>query len=203
MFTGIVEYTGEIRSVSEEGTNRIFDIWAPFTEEIYIDQSISHDGVCLTVTRILDKTDDGVLYSVTAVRETLMKTSLGIWKEGYLVNIERSMKMGSRIDGHFVQGHVDQTAKVEKVEEVGGSWMYEFSYEGNHKHLLVDKGSICVNGVSLTIVKAWDQFFSVTIIPYTYDYTNFKQLSTGDTINLEFDILGKYIAKLLDARFPA
>ncbi len=196
MFTGIIENMGRVVAIKEEGSNRIFEIEAPFDEAIKVDQSIAHNGVCLTVTDIMgDASGERVHYSVTAVEETLIKTNLSDWMVDHKVNIERCLKVGDRLDGHFVQGHVDTTGKVEKVEDRDGSWNYHFSFDPQHSALLVDKGSICINGVSLTVVKSDLGTFSVTIIPYTYEHTNFHQLKAGDAVNLEFDILGKYLLK--------
>lgn len=202
MFTGIIEHMGEVIALRPSGTNLTFDLRAPFPDPIQVDQSIAHNGVCLTVTEIHEQSIHEqsmsgafTLYSVTAVQETLEKTNLGSLKVGSLLNIERCLKVGDRLDGHFVQGHVDDTARVTRIENRDGSWMFHFDYAPRHQHLLVDKGSICVNGVSLTVVEAHAEHFSVAIIPYTYEHTNFKQLAVGDRVNLEFDVLGKYIAK--------
>lgn len=196
MFTGIIENMGRVLAIKEEGSNRIFEIEAPFDEAIKVDQSISHNGVCLTVTEIMGAAfGERVHYSVTAVEETLVKTNLSDWQLEDKINIERCLRVGDRLDGHFVQGHVDTTGKVEKVEDRDGSWNYSFSFDPQHSGLLVDKGSICINGVSLTIVKSEVGTFSITIIPYTYDHTSFHQLQAGDAVNLEFDILGKYLLK--------
>ena len=183
-------------AISTEGSNRIFQVKAVFPETIRVDQSIAHDGVCLTVTDLLEQeVGQQVTYSVTAVDETLQKTALGNWEVGKLVNLERCMRVGDRLDGHFVQGHVDNTGIVQRVEELDGSWIYEFGFSPDFAPLLVDKGSICVNGVSLTVVKAGRDHFTVTIIPFTYTHTNFHQLAKGQAINLEFDILGKYLLR--------
>ncbi len=196
MFTGIIEELGRIQSVRENGTNRIFEIAAKFDEPIKVDQSIAHNGVCLTVTDIYEQTvDEEVRYSVTAVEETLAKTNLGRWRAGTLVNLERCLKVGDRLDGHFVQGHVDTVGTVQEVDNRDGSWNYTFQFDAQFSGLLVDKGSICVNGVSLTVVRSWEGGFSVTIIPFTYEHTSFQSLQTGDLVNLEFDILGKYLLK--------
>ncbi len=194
MFTGIIETVGEIKKVSREGSNVIFEVESALSHELKVDQSVAHNGVCLTVTALSDQ-----IHSVTAIDETLQKTNLGDWEVGKLVNIERCMPANGRYDGHIVQGHVDQTATCTKVSEEDGSWRYFFKYEdlGN---FTVQKGSICVNGVSLTVVDSEDEMFSVAIIPYTYEHTNFKTLKAGDKINLEFDVLGKYLQKLLDRR---
>ncbi len=167
---------------------------------IKVDQSIAHNGVCLTVTEIKEQSSDKAIYSVTAVEETLTKTNLGEWKPGRKVNTELCMRVGDRLDGHFVQGHVDAVGIVKSVEERDGSWMYHFSFAPQFAYLLVDKGSITINGVSLTVVKAGKDDFSVTIIPYTYEYTNFHELQPGDQVNLEFDILGKYIHRIMEVK---
>ncbi len=194
MFTGIIETVGEIKKVSREGSNVIFEVESALSHELKIDQSVAHNGVCLTVTALSNQ-----IHSVTAIDETLQKTNLGDWEVGKLVNIERCLPANGRYDGHIVQGHVDQTATCTKVSEEDGSWRYFFKHEdlGN---FTVQKGSICVNGVSLTVVDSEDELFSVAIIPYTYEHTNFKTLKAGDKINLEFDVLGKYLQKLLDRR---
>lgn len=196
MFTGIIEQLGEVIEIRTEGTNYIFEIHSPFPDEIKVDQSIAHNGVCLTVTDIFEQRPGyGARYSVTAVQETLEKTQMGELKTGSRVNIERCMKVGDRLDGHFVQGHVDGVGEVISVEERAGSWMYHFRFAPAYEALIVDKGSICINGVSLTVVQCLDDTFSVTIIPFTYEHTTFRDLKTGDPVNLEFDILGKYIHK--------
>ncbi len=167
-----------------------FELETDIISELKVDQSIAHDGVCLTVTKIEEDS-----YWVTAVQETLEKTNLGSWQLGHQINIERSMQMGGRLDGHMVQGHVDTIATVQSLEEREGSWMYHFSFDSEDAHLLVSKGSICINGVSLTVVDVTDNSFSVTIIPYTYEHTGFKNFREGQKVNLEFDIVGKYIAR--------
>jgi riboflavin synthase len=196
MFTGIIEQLGKIIAIRTEGTNRILEIHTPFPDAIRVDQSIAHNGVCLTVTDIFEQRPEyGARYAVTAVQETLEKTQLGQLRTGDSVNIERCMKAGDRLDGHFVQGHVDGVGEVISVEERDGSWMYHFRFDPAYQALVVDKGSICINGVSLTVVQCIDNTFSVTIIPYTYAHTTFRGLKAGDAVNLEFDILGKYILK--------
>ena len=192
MFTGIIEQLGEIIAIQEEGTNRIFQVHSPISNELKIDQSIAHNGVCLTVTAIENDT-----HFVTAIDGTLQKTDLGTWKVGSKVNLERCMPAHGRFDGHIVQGHVDQTGVCTKIIDENGSWRFYFEYEpkGN---FTVQKGSICINGVSLTVVDSEEGFFSVAIIPYTYEHTNFHQLKVGDTINLEFDIIGKYIQAMFE-----
>lgn len=195
MFTGIIEALGQVSKIETEGGNVHFTIEAGFANELKVDQSVAHNGACLTVTEICDAQH----YKVTAIAETLGKTNLGQWKEGTLVNLERCIKADSFLDGHIVQGHVDQTAVCDKVEEQDGSWKYYFTYKANEQSLIVQKGSICVNGVSLTVVDDLPGKFSVAIIPYTREHTNFKTLNVGDTVNIEFDIIGKYVAKLTRA----
>lgn len=190
MFTGIIEGLGEIIAVEQDRENVHFTVKGPFTQELRVDQSVAHNGVCLTVVAI-----DGDQYVVTAIQETLQKTNLGDLKAGSVVNLERCMKLGDRLDGHIVQGHVDKVGECVSVEDQNGSWKYTFRYEGDER--TVEKGSITVNGVSLTVVDSADQSFSVCIIPYTYAHTNFHTLQAGDKINLEFDIIGKYVARLM------
>jgi len=193
MFTGIIESIGKVSKLEKEDENLHLTIAADFISELQIDQSISHNGVCLTVVGLTEQT-----YTVTAIKETLKLTNIGKLIVGDLVNLERSMQPQSRIDGHFVQGHVDRTATCISVEEVGGSWYYHFQFEPDGVNILVDKGSICINGVSLTVVKAQNDSFSVAIIPYTYEQTNFKTIEVGTVVNLEFDVIGKYVAKLFE-----
>ena len=190
MFTGIVEDIGIVQKIEKENENVHFTLSCSFTNELKIDQSVAHNGCCLTVVHI-----DGDQYTVTAIQETMVKTNLGDWKEGTKVNLERCMTLGGRLDGHIVQGHVDATATCVEVEDQGGSWKYTFEYSGDD--VTVEKGSVTVNGTSLTVVDSEDTRFSVCIIPFTYEHTNFHTLQVGDRINLEFDILGKYVSKLL------
>ncbi len=190
MFTGIVEDIGIVQKIEKENENVHFTLSCSFTNELKIDQSVAHNGCCLTVVHI-----DGNQYTVTAIQETMVKTNLGDWKEGTKVNLERCMTLGGRLDGHIVQGHVDATAICVEVEDQGGSWKYTFEYSGDD--VTVEKGSVTVNGTSLTVVDSEDTRFSVCIIPFTYEHTNFHALQVGDRINLEFDILGKYVSKLL------
>lgn len=190
MFTGIVEQTGVVRSITKENDNIHFEVTADFVNELKIDQSVAHNGCCLTVVAL---TEDS--YTVTAIRETLDKTNLGSWHIGTKVNLERCMVMNGRLDGHIVQGHVDTTAECTEVEAQNGSWKYTFAYTSDD--VTVEKGSITVNGTSLTVVDSNERSFSVCIIPYTYEFTNFHELKVGDRVNLEFDIIGKYVAKLL------
>lgn len=192
MFSGIIENLGRVVSLNKEQGNLHISIQANFTDELKIDQSIAHNGACMTVVAIKDNT-----YTITAIEESLKKTNLGILKIGDAVNLERCMKLGDRLDGHIVQGHVDQTAVCKKVEETNGSWTFTFEYDAILNNITVEKGSICVNGVSLTVVNSKDNSFSVCIIPYTYEHTNFKDFNVGSLVNLEFDILGKYITKLI------
>jgi riboflavin synthase len=192
MFTGIVEGLGVVKKIEKEGENIHFTIESPFTDELKIDQSVAHNGCCLTVVGI-----DGSEYVVTAILETLEKTNLGQWTEGTKVNLERCMVMNGRLDGHIVQGHVDTTATCTGIEAQDGSYKFTFHYESSD--VTVEKGSVTVNGTSLTVVDSKDKAFSVCIIPFTYEHTNFHQLSVGDKINLEFDIIGKYVAKLFKA----
>ena len=190
MFTGIVEEIGEVVDVIKEDQNAHFVIKSVISSELKIDQSISHNGVCLTV---VEQQEDW--HKVTAISETLGITNLNSLKKGDLVNLERCLKVGDRLDGHMVQGHVDSTAKCIKVTEENGSWRYLFEGNSEVKQLVVHKGSICINGVSLTVTKTLNQEIEVAIIPYTYEHTNFQQIQVGDLVNIEFDILGKYFLK--------
>ncbi len=192
MFTGIVEQTGIIQQIRHEQQNIHFTLSCPFTHELRIDQSVAHNGCCLTVVDI-----SGDHYTVTAIHETLEKTNLGSWKEGMKVNLERCMPMNGRLDGHIVQGHVDTKGKCTAIEDEQGSWKFTFRYEKGMP--TVEKGSITVNGTSLTVVDSKAQEFSVCIIPYTYEFTNFHELKVGDEVNLEFDIIGKYVARLMES----
>ena len=192
MFTGIIETVGEVLSISHEGTNRHFVIKSAISRELKADQSVSHNGVCLTVTKVEDS-----MHWVTAVLETLEKSTLGKLAIGGRVNLERCMLNNGRFDGHIVQGHIDQTAVINSVKEVGGSWLFDFGYDPAQGNITVEKGSVAVNGVSLTCFNSRKNGFAVAIIPYTYEHTNFQTLKAGDTVNLEFDIIGKYVRKLL------
>ena len=191
MFTGIIEKVGTVSNLKKERDNLQMIIQSEFSNELKIDQSVSHNGVCLTVVAISTGT-----HTVTAITETLNKTNLGKLKEGDLVNLERCMQINGRLDGHIVQGHVDQTGICTEVIEKNGSWEYTISYDSTIGNITVEKGSICVNGISLTVVNSREDSFSVAIIPYTYEHTNMQSLRIGDTVNLEFDIIGKYIARL-------
>ncbi len=193
MFSGIIEDLGQVVALQKEQGNLHITIKSSFTNELKIDQSIAHNGACMTVVEIKDTT-----YTITAIEESLKKTNLGLLKVGDTVNLERCMKLGDRLDGHIVQGHVDQTAVCKKVEETNGSWMFTFEYDASQNNITVEKGSVCVNGVSLTVVNSKDNSFSVCIIPYTFEHTNFKNIKVGSIANLEFDILGKYISKLIE-----
>lgn len=192
MFTGIVEAMGSLVRKEANGTNVEFWFTSPFTQELKVDQSLAHNGVCLTVVEIL-----GDQYRVTAIDETLQKTNIGNVAIGQKVNLERCMAANARFDGHIVQGHVDLTGICTEIKDQQGSWEYRFTYPASSGHVTVEKGSICVNGTSLTVVDSQDDSFTVCIIPYTYEHTVFHQLNVGDRVNLEFDILGKYIKKLM------
>lgn len=190
MFTGIIESLGQVKSIQQEGSNIDFWITSAITPELKIDQSVAHNGVCLTVVEI-----KGDTYRVTAVAETLAKTNLGDLREGDAVNIERALRVGDRLDGHFVQGHVDATGVCEAVQELEGSWLYKFSFPTEHAALMIEKGSVCINGVSLTAFDVGNNTFTVTIIPYTHEHTTFQYLQEGSIVNLEFDVLGKYLLR--------
>lgn len=190
MFTGIVEDLGTVKKIEREGTNIHFTLSCNFTNELKIDQSLAHNGACLTVVEI-----NGDEYKVTAIDETLNRTNLGDWKVGTVVNLERCMKMDGRLDGHIVQGHVDTLGTCSEVKELDGSWLFRFNYKS--EDVTVPKGSITINGVSLTVVDSEPGSFSVHIIPYTYENTNFRELKNGDKVNLEFDIIGKYVDRLV------
>ncbi len=192
MFSGIVEEAGKVVALRKEKENLHITLECSFVNELKIDQSVSHNGVCLTVVDIKDKN-----YTVTAIQETLIKSNLGLLEIGSKVNLERSMKPDSLLDGHIVQGHVDQTAICTKVEEADGSWYYTFKYDPSLENITVEKGSVSVNGVSLTVVNSQDDSFQVAIIPFTYDITNFHEFKVGTVVNLEFDIIGKYITKIV------
>jgi riboflavin synthase len=188
MFTGIIEEIGSVKAISREAGNIHFTIAAKMTKELKVDQSVAHNGCCLTVVAIHEE-----CYQVTAIQETLDKTNLNHWKIGTKVNLERCLVMNGRLDGHIVQGHVDTVATCTHYEEQNGSWKYTFQYKD--EQLTVEKGSVTINGTSLTVVDSQEKGFSVCIIPYTFENTNFKNLKTGDIVNLEFDIIGKYVAK--------
>ncbi len=193
MFTGIIEDIGVVTHLNKELDNLHISIKSNVTSALKIDQSVAHNGVCLTVVHI--NNDE---YTVTAIKETLDKTSLGTLKVNDRVNLERAMKLGDRLDGHIVQGHVDQTATCTNIEEANGSWIFTFNYDTSLNNITIEKGSITVNGTSLTVVNSKKDTFSVAIIPYTYDHTNFNTFEIGTTVNLEFDVLGKYVARLVE-----
>ena len=195
MFTGIIEDLGILKKIEKEKGNINLYFKSKLTQELKIDQSLSHNGVCLTVVSI-----DNDIYKVTAVKETLDKSNLGGLKVNSIVNLERAMKSNARLDGHYVQGHVDQIAKCLNVKETDGSWYYEFEYDNTSNNITIEKGSIAVNGVSLTVVNSKLDGFSVAVIPYTYNNTNFKKIQKGDNVNIEFDMIGKYITKLMRNR---
>jgi len=192
MFTGIIETLGKITRLEKDGGNLHLTVSSSLTPELKIDQSVAHNGVCLTVVAI-----DGQEYTVTAVEETLQKTTLGELSVGDIVNLERAMILGARLDGHLVQGHVDTTGICTAIDQKDGSWFFSFSYDGTKQQVTIEKGSITVDGVSLTVVNSMENAFSVAIIPYTYEHTRFKQYRKGSKVNLEFDVIGKYVARLL------
>jgi riboflavin synthase len=193
MFTGIIEDMGIVTHLRKDLNNLHISIKSNITSELKIDQSVAHNGVCLTTVNIEDD-----IYTVTAIKETIDKSNIGQLKVGDKVNLERAMKLGDRLDGHIVQGHVDQTAVCTKVLETEGSWMFSFKYDSSLSNITIEKGSITVNGTSLTVVDSKKDSFSVAIIPYTYDHTNFSTFEIGTVVNLEFDVLGKYVSKLLE-----
>jgi riboflavin synthase len=192
MFTGIIESLGEITEIQPEKTNFHFTIKSDLAPELKVDQSVAHNGVCLTVVKIESDT-----YTVTAIKETLDKTSLGDWRKGDRVNLERCTKIGGRLDGHIVQGHVDQIAKCKAIQDEDGSIVFTFSYNSELGNVTIEKGSITVNGVSLTVVNSRENSFSVAIIPFTLEHTQFKYIKVGSVVNLEFDVVGKYVKRLL------
>jgi riboflavin synthase len=194
MFTGIIETIGTVTSLNKHQANLEIEIKCAFANELKVDQSVAHNGVCLTVTQVCENEKT---YRVTAIEETLKRSNLGNLGPGDFINLERCMHLNARLDGHIVQGHVDATATCTKIIDLNGSWQFYFENDGTHKNLIVEKGSITVNGVSLTVVDAGDYSFSVAIIPYTKEHTNFKTLKQGDKVNIEFDIIGKYVARLM------
>ncbi|SNR55280.1 riboflavin synthase alpha chain [Lutibacter agarilyticus] len=193
MFTGIIETLGIVKNIVKEGENFHITIESDFTSELKIDQSVAHNGVCLTTVAI-----NGNEYTVTAIKETLDKSNFKHLKIGDKINLERAMILGARLDGHIVQGHVDQTATCTNVKEEDGSWVFDFEYDSSLNNVTIEKGSVTVNGTSLTVVNSKKNSFSVAIIPYTYEYTNFHTFEKGTVVNLEFDVIGKYVAKLLE-----
>ena len=192
MFTGIIETIGVVSSLNYEGSNLELWVASGIAQELKIDQSVAHNGICLTVVQI-----ENERYRVTAVEETIAKTNIAGWAPGALINLERALKVGDRLDGHFVQGHVDATGVCTLVDKMDGSWLFEFEFPKAFAGLLIEKGSICINGVSLTAFNVKKKKFTVTIIPYTFEHTNFKHLQPGDKVNLEFDVLGKYFLRSL------
>jgi riboflavin synthase len=195
MFTGIIESLGLVKEVEEAGTNRIFRIESPLATQLKPDQSVAHNGVCLTVEEV-----SGGLHRVSAVRETLEKTTLGAWQPGKTINLERSMALGARLDGHWVQGHVDVVGTCIARDDQNGSWKYRFSYPRSFAPLLIEKGSIALEGISLTVFEISEQEFSVAIIPFTFSHTSLKEVLPGMQVNLEFDVLGKYVQRLMQVR---
>jgi len=193
MFTGIIETLGAVKDIVAEGTNLHFTIQSAISHDLKIDQSVAHNGVCLTVVSLTENT-----HTVTAIQETLEKSSMQHLTVGSKVNLERCMQMNGRLDGHIVQGHVDQTAVCIKRAELDGSWEYRFKYDSGNGNVTVEKGSVCVNGISLTVVGSESDEFSVFIIPYTFEHTNLHQVDVGDVVNVEFDIIGKYVARLVN-----
>jgi len=198
MFTGIIETLGEVTEVILEGSNQHLTIKSPISKELKIDQSVSHNGVCLTVIAVNDDT-----HTVTAIKETLNKTTIGILKVGSKVNLERCTMVGSRLDGHIVQGHIDQKGICISKKDENGSWLYSFKYDSSLQNITVEKGSICIDGISLTVFDSEIDQFTVAIIPYTFENTNFQYIGEGTEVNLEFDIIGKYVSKLLLSREKA
>ncbi len=192
MFSGIVETIGRIEDITLDGTNKTFVVSSSISTELYIDQSIAHDGVCLTVVKLENGT-----HAVTAVEETLLKSNLGDWEVGSFINLERCITLDTRLDGHMVQGHVDATMRCLSIDNRDGSWLIQFSYDQQFDSLLVDKGSICINGTSLTLIDPEAGVLSVTIIPYTFEHTTFKHLKEQDLVNVEFDIIGKYVNRYM------
>ena len=195
MFTGIIETIGIVKSATEVGSNKSFWIESEISKELVIDQSISHNGVCLTVEEINENS-----HRITAIEETLKKTNLSTWEVGDFVNLERSLKTDSRLDGHFVQGHVDATATCKDKLEKQGSWEYEFSFPKKFAELIIEKGSVCINGISLTAYHVKKKSFKTAIIPYTYQHTNIKSVQKSDLVNIEFDLMGKYILRRLSLK---
>lgn len=191
MFTGIIETLGVIQEIKKEKDNIHITVNTSLVTELKIDQSVAHNGICLTVVDITDS-----CYTVTAIGETIKKTTISHWQTNEIINLERAMKLGDRLDGHIVQGHVDQIGKCSIAEETNGSWFYTFDYDDSLGNITIEKGSITVNGVSLTVVNSGKNKFSVAIIPYTYEHTNFKKIEVGTKVNLEFDVIGKYVSKL-------
>lgn len=195
MFTGIIETIGFIKEIVKEGDNLHIKVDSNITNELKIDQSVAHNGICLTVVAIENNT-----YTVTAINETIKKTNINQLVPGNSVNLERAMKLGDRLDGHIVQGHVDQTGKCINIKEENGSWVFTFEYNKNHNNITIEKGSITIDGTSLTVINSKEKEFSVAIIPYTFEHTNFKNYKNGTIVNLEFDVIGKYVKRIQDLR---
>ncbi len=193
MFTGIIETLGTIKEISKEQENLHIKVASSFTSELKIDQSVAHNGICLTVVAI-----ENDVYTVTAIQETIEKTNISSWRKNDLINLERAMKLGARLDGHIVQGHVDQIGICKNIEEANGSWYFTFEYDKDLSNITIEKGSITINGTSLTVVNSKENEFSVAIIPYTYENTNFKTFKKGSNVNLEFDVIGKYVKRIHD-----
>jgi riboflavin synthase len=198
MFTGIIEALGTVKSMESKGTNRTYWIQSPLSAELKVDQSLSHNGVCLTVEEIREDA-----HRVTAIEETLEKTNLNTWQPGDLVNLERCMPLNGRLDGHIVQGHVDATATCTKRRQLDGSWEYRFKFPRKFSHLVIEKGSVSLNGTSLTIFHVKKDHFDVAIIPYTFEHTNIQSVVPGSTVNLEFDLIGKYVSRLMSIKHPS
>lgn len=195
MFTGIVEKTGSITDIIRNGKNLSFWVNSPISHELKIDQSLSHNGVCLTVEEVIDGK-----HRVTAIDETISKTNVGQWKNGDIINLERCLPFQGRIDGHIVQGHVDAKAICTSITDKNGSWLFQFEYPQSFAHLVIEKGSICINGISLTAFMVEGNSFAVAIIPYTYEHTNMQSLNIGDEVNIEFDIIGKYLSRMMEVQ---
>lgn len=195
MFTGIIETLGILEEIRKDQENLHLTVASDITHELKIDQSVAHNGICLTVVNISQNE-----YTVTAIKETIDKTSIGTWEIGAILNLERAMKLGDRLDGHIVQGHVDQTAVCTNIKEANGSWVFTFEYDSSLQNITIEKGSITINGTSLTVVNSGLNSFSVAIIPYTYEHTNFNRFKIGSVVNLEFDVIGKYVARLNELR---
>ncbi|NJM79950.1 MAG: riboflavin synthase [Flavobacterium sp.] len=193
MFTGIIETLGTIKEISKDQENLHIKVASSFTNELKIDQSVAHNGICLTVIAI-----ENDIYTVTAIQETIEKTNISSWRKNDFINLERAMKLGARLDGHIVQGHVDQIGICKNIEEANGSWYFTFEYDKDLSNITIEKGSITINGTSLTVVNSKENEFSVAIIPYTYENTNFKTFKKGSNVNLEFDVIGKYVKRIHD-----
>ena len=195
MFTGIIETLGIVEEIQKDQENLHLTVSSEITNELKIDQSVAHNGICLTVVKINQNQ-----YTVTAIKETIDKTSIGLWKVGDNLNLERAMKLGDRLDGHIVQGHIDQTGVCKNIQETNGSWVFTFEYEPTLQNITIEKGSITINGTSLTVIDSELNSFSVAIIPYTYEHTNFNTFKIGTVVNLEFDVIGKYVTRLNELR---